>query len=134
MTTPSPLGQLVRYLVVGIGSNALLYLAYLALTAVGMDPKLAMTLLYALGVIQTFVFNKHWSFRHVGKHGPAFVRYGLAYALGYIVNLSALMLLVDQMGLSHQWVQGAMIVVVALLLFLAQRYWVFPQIYRRDAA
>ncbi|WP_296543294.1 GtrA family protein [Rhodoferax sp.] len=120
-------------MVVGLVSNAIIYVIYLVLTQLGMGHKLAMSLLYAVGVLQTFFFNKKWSFRFDGAASPALVRYATAYALGYIVNLSALMLLVDQMGLPHQWVQGAMIVVVAVMLFLAQRYWVFPQLSRSDA-
>lgn len=126
--------QFIRYVVVGLASNAIIYVIYLVLTHFGMAPKLAMSLLYAVGVLQTFVFNKKWSFRFDGAATPALVRYATAYALGYVVNLSALMLLVDQMGLPHQWVQGVMIVVVAVMLFLAQRYWVFPQLSRSDAA
>ncbi len=118
--------QFVRYVLVGLGSNVAIYLVYLLLTSWGWNPKLAMSLLYFIGVLQTFVFNKKWAFRFNGAATPALVRYATAYALGYVVNLSTLMLLVDQMGLPHQWVQGAMIVVVAMMLFLAQRYWVFP--------
>ena len=128
------LTQLVRYGIVGLASNAFGYLLYLGLTYLGMGPKLAMSLLYCVGLLQTFAFNKKWSFRFDGAATPALLRYATAYALGYIVNLSALMLLVDQMGLPHQWVQGAMILVVAVMLFLAQRYWVFPQLSRSEEA
>ncbi len=126
MTSPSSLGQLARYVVVGIASNGVLYIAYLMFTQFGMGPKLAMTLLYALGVIQTFFFNKRWSFRHGGAHGPAFVRYCASYALGYGVNLAALWVLVDRLVYPHQIVQGIMILALALMLFLLQKFWVFP--------
>lgn len=125
MTAPSALGQVVRYAVVGLASNALLYLAYLALTSAGVEPKLAMSLLYALGVIQTFYFNKTWSFRHGGTHGPAFIRYCISYGLGYLFNLVALYVLVDRLGHPHQIVQGALIICTAVLLFLLQKLWVF---------
>jgi putative flippase GtrA len=128
------LAQLVRYGFVGLASNLFGYLLYLGLTQLGLGPKLAMTLLYFVGVLQTFVFNKKWSFRFNGAATPALVRYATVYAVGYVVNLSVLMLLVDQMGLPHQWVQGAMIIVVAALLFLAQRYWVFPATIRGNPA
>ena len=47
--------QFVRYALVGLAANFVLYLAYLALTWLGMGHKTAMTLLYALGVLQTEV-------------------------------------------------------------------------------
>jgi len=120
-------GQFVRYSLVGLTSNLLLYLAFLGLTAAGMEHKIAMTLLYAVGVAQTFIFNKRWSFRHGGMHGPAFMRYCISYGLGYAVNLLALLVLVDRMGYPHEIVQGVMVLSLAVMLFLLQKFWVFRQ-------
>jgi putative flippase GtrA len=53
---------------------------------------------------------------------------------GYALNLFALLLLVDYLGWSHEWVQGAMIVFVAVILFLLQRFWVFRPLPRRSSA
>lgn len=119
------IGQLIRYGIVGVASNAVGYLLYLGITAAGMEHKLAMTLLYAMGVAQTFIFNKRWSFGHGGAHGPAFLRYCLAYSIGYLLNLAALFVLVDKLGYPHQIVQGAMILTLAVMLFLLQKFWVF---------
>ena len=122
----TPRSQFIRYLVVGLASNAVIYVGYLLLTQLGMGPKLAMSLLYGVGLLQTFVFNKKWSFRFEGAATPALVRYLVVYAVGYGVNFLAMMLLVDRAELPHQLVQGVMIFIVAIMLFSAQRYWVFP--------
>jgi putative flippase GtrA len=84
-----------------------------------------MSLLYIVGVAQTFIFNRSWSFRHQGAMRGAFVRYVISYAIGYLLNLSVLWLAVDYFGFPHQIVQGAMIFTLALMLFLLQKYWVF---------
>lgn len=118
--------QFLRFGVVGLVSNALLFLVYLALTELGIGHKAAMSAVYLLGVVQTFVFNKKWSFRHSGGVSGAFIRYLIAYGLGYLVNLAVLVVLVDSFRFPHQIVQGIMILVLAVLLFLAQKYWVFP--------
>lgn len=119
------LGQLLRYGTVGVLSNLVGYLLYLAITSAGVEHKLTMSLLYVVGVVQTFFFNRRWSFRHHGAHGPAMLRYGITYALGYLFNLWALWLLVDVLGHPHQFVQAAMVFVVAALLFVLQKFWVF---------
>jgi putative flippase GtrA len=119
--------QFIRYAIIGIGSNAALYLVYLLLTAWGMGHKTAMTLLYAAGVLQTFLFNKRWTFSHGGAHRGPFVRYLLAYLSGYVLNLAVLLVLVDWARWPHQAVQGAMIIVLAVMLFLLQKYWVFAE-------
>lgn len=117
--------QFVRYSVVGLASNLLCYLVYLGLTGAGIHPKLAMTLLYGMGVLQTFVFNRRWTFRHGGARDSAFYRYCALYALGYLLNLAMLCLLVDLLAYPHQIVQGIMILALAMLLFLVQKFWVF---------
>lgn len=49
--------QFIRYALIGVVSNLVLYLGYIRLTLMGIDPKLAMSLLYGVGVVQTFTFN-----------------------------------------------------------------------------
>ena len=120
------LRQLVRYGIVGLASNGVLYLVYLLLTSLGVGHKLAATLGYALGVAQTYFFNKTWSFGHTGESRAAFVRYVLAYLSGFVLNIAVLATFVDVMGYPHQLVQGVMILVLAGYLFLLQKYWVFP--------
>ncbi len=118
--------QLLRFLIVGIASNAVLYLLYLAATSVGIGHKCAMTGLFALGILQTFFFNKNWSFEDRGASSLTFLRYTMAYGFAYGINLAAMLVLVDRYHLSDRLVQAAMIVVVATFLFVVQRFWVFP--------
>lgn len=117
--------QAMRYAVVGILSNLALYIAYLAITALGASPIPTMTGLYLLGVLQTFIFNKRWTFEHQGNTKLSLFRYITAYCIGYVLNLSMLKVMVDQFGFPHQIVQALAVVVVAITLFILQRYWVF---------
>lgn len=119
--------QVMRYALVGIVSNALLYLAYLALTQIGLGSKLVMTLLYAVGVVQTFFFNKRWTFSHLGRSSQTFSRYVLLYAVGYGLNLLALGLFVDDLGWPHQWVMLGLMCIMVIFFFVGQKFWVFRQ-------
>nr|WP_315202817.1 GtrA family protein [uncultured Albidiferax sp.] len=124
--------QLIRYAIIGILNNAIAYVLYLVLTYHGMGHKLAMSLLYCLGVAQTFYFNRRWTFEHSGHMSSALIRYISVYGLGYIFNLAMLVLLVDRLGLPHQWVQATAVFVIAAFLFLAQKIWVFSPATRRN--
>lgn len=117
--------QFLRYALVGLVSNLLLYLAYLVFTSIGVEPKRAMSIIYVLGVGQTFLINRYWSFGHVGDLHGALARYVACYAFGYLLNLAVLSLAVDRMGMPHQVVQGVMIPTLAVLLFVLQKFWVF---------
>jgi putative flippase GtrA len=120
------LHQGYRFVVVGLVSNGLLYLAYLVLTTLGTGPKVAMTLLYLVGVLQTFAPQRRWTFRHAGRGDEAFVRYLAAYAFCYALQWSILYVLVDRHGFDHALIQGGAIIAIAVTMFLVQKYWVFP--------
>ncbi len=124
--------QFLRYATVGLASNLLLYLAYIGLTTVGFGHKTAMTMLYATGVLITFVANRNWSFEHQGFAHAALIRYVIAYFLGYLLNFSLLWIAVDHLHLPHQGVQAVAVLLVAISLFLMHKYWVFAPGIRKD--
>lgn len=117
--------QFARYSTVGLASNLLLYVAYLAITTVGLGPKSAMTVLYVCGVLMTFIFNRSWTFNHEGAVSSSFWKYVLVYLSGYLVNWLVLYSLVDEANWPHQYVQGIMILLLAFCIFIAQKFWVF---------
>jgi len=126
LVEPAIRRQFVRFATVGVVSNALLYAAYLLLTMfLGLEHKLAMTLVYVTGVIVSFVINRSWSFGHVGMAHKAFLRYVMANVIGYLLNLALLVVAVDRLNLPHEGVQAVAIVLVAVCTFLLYRYWVF---------
>ena len=90
--------QIIRFGIVGFASNLVLYLAYLGLTSCGWGHKFAMSILYVVGVLQTFFFNKKWTFIHYGHKMVTFMRYISLFAFGYLINLAVLIVMVDHLG------------------------------------
>lgn len=117
--------QFAKYATVGLVSNVALYGVYLVLTNASIAPRTAMTVMYVVGVLATFLFNRNWTFENRGSRRAALVRYGFAYALGYIVNLIILTVMVDYLDYPHEVVQAILILFLAIFLFLAQKFWVF---------
>jgi putative flippase GtrA len=119
-------GELLRFIVVGVASNALGYCVYLLITWMGMTPKTAMSLMYAIGVGTAFVGNWRYTFASRTGFRHAAPRYLAAHLLGYFVNLG-IHFLGDRIGLPHQLSQGVGICVVAVLLFVLFRQFVFTE-------
>jgi len=117
--------QLARWTIVGLATNASLYVVYLLLTGWALTPRIAMTLVYIVGVGLGFVGHRQWSFEHTGPTAGALGRYVVAYIVGYLVNLAGLSVGTDVLGAPHQAVQAFMIIVVAVLMFVIQKYFVF---------
>jgi putative flippase GtrA len=125
VATGATFSQIIRYGVVGVTSNLAMYFLYLLLTQVRVEPKTAMTCVYAIGVLLGFAGNRQWTFKHRGAPAATALRYALAHCVGYALNFSILLTFVDGLGYAHQWVQVVAIFVVALFLFIAFKFFVF---------
>jgi putative flippase GtrA len=118
--------QFARYVVVGISSNLVGYLLYLTLTGFGVVPKLAMSLLYGFGATLSFLGNRRWTFHNDGSITIGALRFALVYVIGYFLNLALLVIFVDLLGFPHQAVQATAVPVIAIMLFILLRLFVFP--------
>jgi putative flippase GtrA len=119
--------QLFRYALVGLLSNVTGYLIYLLLTYLGGTPKVTMSFLYGIGAAVGFFGNRSFTFSHRGNILGSGWRYIISHVVGYLLNLSILILFVDFFGYAHQWVQAIAIFVVAGFLFIAFKVFVFPE-------
>lgn len=120
-----PVRQLLRFAVVGVASNVIGYLLYLLITYLGVAPKLAMTVLYGVGVITGFMGNRRYTFAHQGGVMATSRRYLMAHSVGYLINLAIQIIMVDHLGYAHQLAQALGICVVAAFLFVVFKYFVF---------
>ena len=73
--------ELFLYGVIGLISNFVLYLAYLLLNLSGLEPKQAMTAVYALGIIQSYLAHRLWTFHILDRSIQRFLRYTISYAM-----------------------------------------------------
>jgi putative flippase GtrA len=119
--------QVLRFAVVGLASNLSLFMLYLLIVSVGLNPKASVTLVYILSILITFVFNKRWSFSHRGDVSRTILRYVSVYAALYVINVLVLLLFVDLLDISHAFVQAGVVMVFIPVVFLMQRYWVFAK-------
>lgn len=120
-----PMKQLLRFVVVGLASNVIGYLLYLLVTHFGVAPKLAMTVLYAIGAFIGFLGNQKYTFEHQGRLMATGWRYLMAHSFGYLINLAIQITMVDHLGYAHQLAQALGICVVATFLFVVFKYFVF---------
>lgn len=121
--------HLLRYGLVGMVSNLTIYFVYLLVTYLGLEPKIAMTLVYVIGAIIGFVGNRKWTFAHHGDATSAALRYVLAHIFGYLLNFLILFTFVDRLGYVHQFVQAMAIIIVAGFLFIIFKHFVFHEKY-----
>jgi putative flippase GtrA len=132
-TSQNSAQQLLRYGLIGLASNLAGYMVYLLITYLGATPKISMSLLYGVGAAVGFWGNRRVTFAHCGNPLGAGLRYAIAHGIGYFINLAILVVMVDRLGYTHQWVQAIAIFVVAIFLFLAFKFFVFGKSGSLDA-
>lgn len=117
--------QFVKYILVGLLSNSLAYALYLVITQLGMSPINVMSIVYAAACITSFTANRRWTFNSEARLSGSFMKYLLGQLLGYGTNFFILSFLYLVLGVPHQAAQLIGISVVAIELFLVNRYYVF---------
>lgn len=119
--------QLASYGLIGAAVNLAGFVIYLLLTCKWLDPKFAVTILYPIGALMGYYGNSQFAFYYSGSHLYGLLRYVFAHLIGYGTNIAILYTFVDLLGYSHPLIQAIAVFVVAGILFLLFRYYVFPQ-------
>ena len=118
-------GAFVRYVVLGLGQNAVLYLLTLGLLALGLPGWGALAIVYPLGVVASFVLNRAWSFAGRERVRGQFARHVLIYAAAY--PLALLLSWLFEMVMEPWLATGLTIGIVAAVNFTASNLWVYPK-------
>jgi len=119
--------QLLRYGIVGIVQNSVGYSVYLFITWFGVPPKIAVSCLYFLGVLISFLENKTYTFSYIDSVQLALLKFFVAHIGGYLLNIILMIIFVDKLNYPHQVVQAVAIFVVAVYLFFMLKFFVFSQ-------
>jgi putative flippase GtrA len=117
----------VRYLIVGGGTNLGLMVVYISLTLFDLQKIVASSVVFLLGVLITYVLNRGWSFRDTGSHKSKFPRYILAYGGGFIVQIIVLYIGLYFLGVHHIIAQFSAMAVAAGAIFILLKFFVFKQ-------
>lgn len=117
--------QLVRYGIAGAAVNLALYAVYLVFTALGLAPLVAATLVFALGIPMSLRAHRSFTFQVADVALSRKLLFAAGYVVGYVTQIGTLWALYHGLGLPHQVAQLIAMGVVAAVLFLFQKIFVF---------
>ena len=118
--------SLVRYTLTGTAMSVAMYGGYALLETSGLSPQWAISIVYPLAVIASYVINRRFTFGSNRAHTTASWRFILAHSTGYVLNVSLLTVFATLFGFPHLIVEAIVIVVVGLSLYALMRFFVFP--------
>ena len=94
----------MRCVLVGLGLNAALYATYFSLTWRLMGSEAAMTIMFTVGTVLSFLAHRSLTFRHRGDQLAALRRFLACYAVPDLTDLIALWVVAGQrMSLARSW-------------------------------
>jgi putative flippase GtrA len=118
--------RLVRFVLVGLSNTAIGLLVIFACKGyLGLGDIESNLLGYGMGILLGFALNKHWTFGHVGRMGPAFARYLLVLALAYVVNLATTVYAIDILALNSYVAHAIGVIPYGITGYLGSRHFAF---------
>ncbi|CAM5451244.1 hypothetical protein MAUB1S_07598 [Mycolicibacterium aubagnense] len=126
MVRPVATQRLFRFLVVGVGAAALLFLLSYFLVSSGMPPFAANTLAYLLAFAAAYSAQHGWTFGAKHQHGRALPRYfvlqaGCALFSGLVAHIA-----VTRFAMSPLAMSAMTTVATSAASFVLSSVWVFP--------
>jgi putative flippase GtrA len=121
--------QVIKFLLVGLLNTAIQYLVFLTLyEIVRVNYLVASTAGYCLGILNSYVLNKRWTFASAtGEILPEAMRFATVNLVALGTNTGLLFLLVSTQNMQPRFAQLWALASSVSVNFVLNRYWTFAQ-------
>ena len=134
MITVAECLQFARFLTIGV-LNTLVGLGtiYLCKWLLGTGDVISNMIGYACGLINSFAWNRRWTFDHSGAVLPAAARFLIVFLVAYSLNLGTVLAAINIFDVNSYLAHAIATVPYTVFFFLGCRYFVFrPATARRE--
>lgn len=108
--------------IIGLGTIFVLFNVY------GINYILANIIGYSFGLINSFIWNKRWTFRSLNHYSKEILPFFLIFLVSYIANLIVLIINVEVFKLNHNISFVLSSIIYVVIGFTANRKWTFSHI------
>ncbi|MBT3538542.1 GtrA family protein [Candidatus Parcubacteria bacterium] len=120
--------QFIMFVVIGSINTALGYGVYIAcLYFLSMHYALALVVEYIFGIINSYIWNRRFTFRSKKQHSETFGKFVMVYVVMFLLNYIFLYIFID---ILHWHVAASQIVALMLIVpitFVAHKSWSFSK-------
>ncbi len=104
-----------RFLIVGGINTAVGYTAFVLFVFIGSQYLIANTLATIIGVINSYIWNRFFTFKSKGKAISEIARFSLVYATSYCISMLFLYLIVGCLGV-NVYIAGALNIIIITII------------------
>lgn len=121
------LGQLIRFGLVGALNTIVGYGTYWVGIQLGLNFILASVIGQILGTLNSYFWNKRFTFKSKKKSRKEFIRFCAVYVLQYILNVSLIALGIDYYELSEELSGLFATIICTIISFAGHKYYSFRE-------
>jgi putative flippase GtrA len=119
-------GYVLRFLVVGVMNTMVgLGTIYACKYFLGLGDVPANAVGYTLGLINSFLWNRRWTFAQAGRTHVTILRFALVFLVAYGANLITMMVLRGPMGIDAYIAHALATAPYTVIFYVGSRYFVF---------
>ena len=119
--------RLFRFIVVGVGAAAFLFVLTYALALTGLPPFLGSTLAYAVAFVVAYSAQRGWTFGGRHDHSRAFPRYLALQLCCALLSGIVSHVAVTRFGMSALAMSALTTVLAGAASYVVSSLWVFPE-------
>ena len=119
--------QFLKFLIVGFINTAIFYLIYYILLQLSFSYIIALTIGTLIGIINSYIWNKFFTFKAKKKSVRETVKFFIVYAVQYLSNLLIIHICVNYLGVSAEFAGLAAIGIGLFISYFGHKFWTFQE-------
>jgi len=118
--------QFAKFVIIGVFNTALNYGTFFILLSYT-SYLISLVFAHLIGVINSFIWNKYWTFGSKELRLDEFVKFNMLYIVYFIVNAVMLIFMVNILHITPQMGQLIALPILTIISFVGQKYWSFKK-------
>ena len=126
MTAVGEYARVARFLAVGVLNTLVgLLTIYLCKLLLGTGDVISNVIGYAVGLTNSFAWNRRWTFAHSGAVLPAAARFVIVFLIAYFLNLATVMAAIHMFAVNSYLAHAIGIAPYTAFFYVGSRWFAF---------
>jgi len=120
-------GQVIRFAMVGVLNTLISIVVYLMCIKLGMHYAVATAIGQVAGLVNSYIWNKKFTFKSGEKSVAEIIKFVLVYAVQYAANVGIVFVLINKAGLTKDIAGPIATIICTAISFVGHKFWSFKK-------